>query len=162
MNKEEIFADFLNDERVKSRIASNDLAGVYGILPKSALRGRFSELLYQKHINPFDYLPRYIPEAAFAHISSDSDMPEKVYIEDTVEEILHHAFSGNQAIKIVYLPANLKKVGWEAFAYCNNLEKIYYPGTADKLLKEVEFGYYWRSADIKITCLDEEILVQKW
>lgn len=159
MNREEFFAEFLNDELVKSRIRSDDLAGVYSILPIGARRSAFSALLFEKHVNPFDYLPRYIPEAAFTHLSSNSGMPEKVYIEDTVENILHHAFSGNQAIKIVYLPANLKRVSWEAFADCKNLEKIYYPGTADKLLKEVDFERNWRSTDLKITCLDKEVFV---
>ena len=159
MDREEFFAEFLNDEVVKIQLKLDNLASVYSILPVGARRGQFSELLYQKHVNPFDYLARYIPEAAFTQISANSGMPEKVYIEDTVEYILHHAFSGNQAIKIVYLPANLKRVSWEAFTDCKNLEKIYYPGTADKLLKDVSFEHGWRSSDLKITCLDKEVLV---
>lgn len=47
-----------------------------------------------------------------------------VVIEEGVTYVSEHAFDGNGAIKTVYLPSTLERIGIYAFYYCNNLEEI--------------------------------------
>lgn len=63
---------------------------------------------------------------------------EKLYLYGT-EYIGEQAFSRCSNLREVHLPATLRKVEGEAFAFLNRLEQVYYEGTKEQF-RQIEWG----------------------
>lgn len=75
-----------------------------------------------------------------------------VVIPSTVTSISQSAFANNKELTEVTLPANLNYVGYGAFEYCSNLEKVHYTRN-DSIDAQIETGVF------ESTKIKEDIII---
>ncbi len=108
------------------------LSKVY-VSPQNSVYISVNGVLYSKDVKELYLYPRKKSE-------------EKFVIPDTVEYIRadeggsgfvykHGAFYGNEYLKEVVIGKNVSKIGYHAFAYCSELEKVIFRGNAPEVDK---------------------------
>lgn len=54
---------------------------------------------------------------------------ETVAVPEGIIRIEEHAFEGNKALKHIFIPDTVQKIGFRAFMDCDSLEKLKSPAT---------------------------------
>ena len=93
--------------------------------------GELTDILYAIDIRPLNYL-KEVPEA-FLNCSTQI---KNLYIPSNIKEIGWYAFY-RSALKSVSIPEGIKKIDGGAFYNCDYLEEIKYYGTMDQF-KQIE------------------------
>lgn len=62
-------------------------------------------------------------------------------VPNEILHLAHQCFESNIFIKEITLPYGLKSIGYEAFAHCNNLERLIYPGNSLESIGDDAFAY---------------------
>lgn len=99
------------------------------LIYKSAIQrvpiGQFTQILLEAKINPLDYLD-YIPEFYLRN----TDISE-FKIPDHIKRINYNAFKNCHELETVYIPKSVTSIDSGVFSECRNLKKIIYDGTID-------------------------------
>ena len=174
--------------KYKALIDSSNFRALYERANVEILVTELTEMLLSANINPLKYLS-YVPEEflfyEYPEAADVANITSVTLNENICEYIDEHAFTGsniteldfqglglisiesqafyNSKLTKIRLPDTLERIEFQAFAYCDNLQGIWYEGTLEDW-KGIQKAPMWRNgvSNLKIyTMRDHRVITYK-